>query len=78
MAMIERDERTKFNRENILKIAFHPKRMLNFTEGIGDKYPPNFFKDSEQLMSSATLIDIMKFLFYIESAGLTAYNYFCR
>jgi hypothetical protein len=52
--------------------------MLNFTEGIGDKYPPNFFKDSEQLMSSATLIDIMKFLFYIESAGLTAYNYFCR
>ena len=57
----ERDKRTKFNLENYVRMAFHPKGIRRFAEGVVSELDIEGSYTAKLLISSSTMLDVAKY-----------------
>lgn len=72
---IKRDDRTKFNLENYLRMAFHPKGFQGFAEGTINELNLENTQIAKILRASCFATDVAKYAPLIVIATKMAYNY---
>ena len=71
---IKRDERTKFNLENCLRMSFHPNGVRRFADGVINELDIGGSYTAALLKGSATGLDIVKCVLYLTTLGTITYS----
>jgi hypothetical protein len=75
---IKRDDRTKFNLENYLRMAFHPKGFQGFAEGTINELNLENTQIAKILRASCFATDVAKYAPFAAITAKIVYDYFIK